>query len=182
MQAAAMRVFLLAIALASLTERSFSQATQHTVPKTEVTTLSGHPASFPTAGSQRPLLLLLTFSHKGSEDLSQWSKHAKVAYASDPRIDLYELSDFQGVPPFIMKMILHGMRRSVQEPERSRSAPFYTNEEQWKKLVSFEKPNVVYAVLATANGEVLWQTQGPASDTKAAELESAITKAQPAQR
>ena len=138
------------------------------IPKTELTTLDGVRLVIPKDANSKPLLLLLTFSHKGADDAAAWNKQFKAAYASDRRIDYYELSDFQGVPPFVMKMILHGMRRSVKEPERARSAPFYTQEENWKSLVHYDDPKIGYLLLT--------QTRGPANEPKAAELEKAITK------
>lgn len=148
------------------------------IPRTEFTTLTGASAVVPKDASVKPLLLLLTFTHKGSDDVIAWNKRFKVSYETDPRIDYYELDDFQGVPGFIMKMILHGMRRSVPEPERSHAGPFYTHEEDWKKLVSYDDPKVTYVILANGRGHVLWQTRGPANDAKASELESAIVKLQ----
>ncbi len=132
------------------TATSFSQI----VPRTDITTLTGQALTFPRSGSEKPLLLLLSFSRKGSDDIANWNKHFKVPYASDQRVEFYELYDFQGVPPFVMKMILHGMRRSVQAPERSHSAPFYADEDKWKKLVGFDDPSIVYIVLAKANGDL----------------------------
>jgi hypothetical protein len=169
-----MRHILRSLALLLVTVQSFSQQ----IPRTEVTTLTGTHVSLPNEAAGKPLLLLLTFSHKGSDDLAAWNKHFKVAYETDQRIDYFELSDFQGVPPFVMKMILHGMRRSVHEPERSHFAPFYRQEVDWKKLVNYDDSKITYLVLADSGGHVVWQTRGPATDEKAAELEAAIVKQQ----
>jgi hypothetical protein len=157
---------------------SFSQ----TVPRTQITTLTGQSVTFPKIGGEKPLLLLLSFSHQGSDDMTGWNKHFKVPYASDGRVDFYELADFQGVPSFIMRMILHGTRRSVQEPERSHFAPIYADEDKWKKLVNFDDSKIVYIVLANEKGAVVWQTRGPASEAGAAGLEAAVAKLRATQR
>ena len=162
-------------ALFLLTISSFSQQ----IPRTEVTTLTGTHVVLPQEAKGKPLLLLLTFSHKGSDDVAAWNKRFKVPYETDPRIAYFELADFQGVPPFVMKMILHGMRRSIHEPERSHFAPFLTQEEDWKKLVNYGDPKITYLILADESGHVVWQTRGPATDEKAADLEAAIAKQQP---
>ena len=141
-----------------------------TVPQTEVTSLDGKTLSFPAAGSEKPLLIVLSFSHKATDDVSNWYKHIK----EDSRVDYYELADFQGVPSLIMKMILHGMRRSVKEPERSHFAPFYANEDHWKQLAHFDDPNIAYVLLANAKGEVVWQNHGPASDAGVSALQAAM--------
>jgi hypothetical protein len=146
------------------------------LPKMELTTLDGVRVILPKEAGLTPLVLLLSFSHRGADDVAAWNKQFKVPYTNDQRIDFYELSDFQGVPQFVMKMILHGMRRSIKEPERSHSAPFYTQGENWKSLVTFDDPKIAYLLLADGSGHVVWQTQGPANQTKAVALEAAIVK------
>ena len=172
-----MRHILRSLAFSALFLMTIPSLSQQ-IPRADVTTLTGTHVVLPKEANIKPLLLLLTFSHKGSDDLAAWNKHFNISYATDPRIDYLELSDFQGVPPFVMKMILHGMRRSVHEPERSHFAPFYTQEEDWKKLVNYGDPKITYLVLADGSGHVLWQTRGPATNGKAAELEAAIVKQQ----
>lgn len=130
----------------------------------------------PDQAAAKPILLMVGFSHRASGDLSAWNKRFKVPYETDPRVEYFELADFQGVPGFIMKMILHGMRRSLQEPERSHFAPFYEQEKEWEKLVGYKDSAVTYVVLADGSGHVVWETHGPATDAKAAELESNIAK------
>lgn len=114
--------------------------------------------------------------------MTNWNKHFKIPYASDSRVNYMELADFQGVPPFVMKMVLHGMRKSVKEPEKSHFAPFYAQEDQWKQLVKFDNSKITYIVLANAKGEVIWQTRGPASDAAAAALGSEVDKLVSAQK
>lgn len=145
------------------------------VPRTEGTTLTGAPVVFPKGGSEKPLVLVFGFSHESSGDVTSWNKRFEVAYEND-RIDYYELADLQGVPSFVIKMILHGMRRSIQEPERSHFIPFFKQEAYWKELVDYNDPKIGYVVLADGSGHVIRRTRGPASDAKAAELEAAITK------
>jgi len=146
------------------------------VPSVETKTLDGEPVVLPGAGRAKPLLLLLGFSHKSDDDFRKWAERARTPYVSDSRIDYYELVDQQGVPSIIDKMILHGMRRAVKEPRRSHFAPFYQHETDWKKLVKYDDPNVAYVVLADPEGRVVWESKGPASEAKALELESMITK------
>lgn len=155
---------------------SFGIAQQ--IPRMQVTTLTGVQFVVPKEPtSDKPVLLMLSFSHKADDDLKAWNKHYKTIYENDPRLDYYEFADFQGVPSFVMKFILHGMRRSVQEPERSHFAPFYSQEQDWKKLVGYSDPKLGYLILTDGTGHVLFQINGPASDAKAQELEAAVKKA-----
>jgi hypothetical protein len=152
---------------------SLSAAAQQ-VPHTEAKSLTNQPIVVPVTGATKPLVVIIAFSSKGGDDSGAWNKAFHMRYETDPRIDYVELADFQGVPSFVMGMILHGMRRSVREPEKSHLAPFFSQEDTWKKVVSFKDPKVACVLLADPSGRIVWQTTGPASDQKVAALETAI--------
>lgn len=145
-----------------------------TIPPMKLKTLDGKDADLPIHGSNKPLLLMIGFSHRSSQDFAHWNKLARTPYFSDSRIDYLELADLQGLPSLIARMILHGMRRAIGEPERAHFAPFYSDEEKWKSLVSYGDPGIAYLVLTDAAGKVVWQGHGSATEAKSAELESAI--------
>ena len=103
------------------------------VPPTTAKALDGSAVTFPTPQSQKPLLVLVGFSHKSSADFKEWNQRILSPYLNDPRIDYYELADLQGVPSLIRTMILHGMRREVPKAQHSHFAPLTAGEEDWKK-------------------------------------------------
>lgn len=146
------------------------------IPHTEAQSLTSQPVVVPVPGATKPLVVIIAFSSKGGDDSLAWNKAFHMRYETDPRIDYVELADFQGVPSFTMGMILHGMRRSVPEPEKSHLAPFFSQEDMWKKAVSCKDTKVAYVLLADQSGHVVWQTTGPASDQKVAALETAIVE------
>jgi hypothetical protein len=146
------------------------------IPHMDLTTLSRGHIVLPVPGSTKPLIVLVTFSHKGSSDDTAWNKAVGIRYETDPHVDYIELADFQGVPQFLMHFILHGMRRQIKEPEKSHFAPFFTHDATWKKLAHFGNPDITYVLVATPSGRVVWQTQGPVDKAKAAALQSEIQK------
>ncbi len=155
-------------------------ASAQQIPHTEAKSLTNPPIVVPVPGATKPLVVIIAFSRKGGDDSGAWNKAFHMRYETDPRIDYVELADLQDVPTFVTGMILHGMRRSVPEPEKSHLAPFFSQDEAWKRVVSFKDPKVAYVVLADASGHVVWQTTGPASDQKVAALETAIADFKPA--
>lgn len=146
------------------------------IPHIDVTTLSDGRVVLPASGSMKPIVIVIAFSAKGGDDSGAWNKRFQPVNTNDSRFDYLELADFQGVPTFIMKMILHGMRRSVQEPEKSHLAPFYAAEGDWKTLVGAADKNVAYVLLTDPSGHIIFQTHGPATDAKAAEVLAALRK------
>jgi hypothetical protein len=147
-----------------------------TLPTLTTKTLDDQQVVIPGAGRTKPLLLFLGFSHKSGDDFKKWADEARTPFVADSRIDYYELADLESAPALIRKMIVHGMRGSVKEPRRGHVAPFAEHDTEWKRLVNFDDPNVVYVVLADPEGHVVWQSRGPATEAKAQELEAMITK------
>ena len=169
---AAAMVATLALTLPGFVQHGLAQQ----IPPIDGTTLTGVHVALPSPANTKPLLIVVAFSHKGGDDAGAWNKRFQPLYAEQARVDYVELADFQGVPSFIMTMILHGMRRSVQEPERSHLAPFFSQQDAWKKLIGFSSANIAYALLADPAGHVVWHATGPATDAKAAEMLAALAR------
>jgi hypothetical protein len=149
------------------------------IPPTSADTLSGGHVALPVPASTKPLIVLISFSRKGGDDVDSWNKLFKVRYETDPRVDYCEIADFQGAPSIVLKFVLHTMRNSVPEPEKSHLGILYAHDEDWKKLVSFQNPDVAYVAVAAPDGHVVWQTHGPATAAKAAQLEDIINSLAP---
>lgn len=145
------------------------------IPSIEVTTLSSEHVVLPAPGSHKPILIVIAFSSKGGDDNRAWNQRFQPVYTKDSRFDYLELADLQGVPSFIVKMIVNGMRRSAQEPEKSHLAPL-SAEGDWKTLVGLTDKNIGYVLVADPSGHVVFQTRGPATDAKAAEALAALRK------
>jgi hypothetical protein len=149
------------------------------VPSTTAKALDGSAMAFPKPGSQKPLLVVVGFSHKSSEDFKRWNQRALSPYLTDPRIDYYELADLQGVPSFVRAMILHGMRKEVPGAQHSRFAPLTAGEDEWKKTVGYSASKDTYLILAEPSGHVVWQTSGAPDDEKVAALMQALARLMP---
>jgi hypothetical protein len=144
------------------------------VPATTAKALDGTAIVFPKPESRKPLLLMVGFSHKSSEDFKQWNQRMLSPYLSDPRIDYYELADLQGAPSVIRGMILHGMRRDIPAAQHSHFAPLTAGEEEWKKAVNYSASDNSYILVADASGHILWKTHGVPDDEKISGLKKAL--------
>lgn len=142
------------------------------IPATSATALDGTTIAFPA--NRKPILLMVGFSHKSSDDFKRWNQQLLSPYLSDPRIEYYELADLQGVPSFIKGMILHGMRREIHGAEQSHFAPLTTGEAEWKKTVGYSSSDNTYIVLADAAGHIVCQAHGGPDQWKISELKKAL--------
>ena len=149
------------------------------VPLTHGQALDKSVATFPQSGSRKSLLLLISFSHKGEKQCDGWNQRIKPVYLNNPDVDYYELADFQGVPSFVMHMVLHGMRRQIPKDEWPHFVPLYSSEAEWKKLVGYSAPEDAYLIVVNARGLVLWQAHGELTDLKYSELQAVIANVLP---
>ena len=71
-------------------------------------------------------------------------------------------------------MILRGMRKDTPSDELSHYVPVFSNESDWKKLVSFSAPDDAYLVVAAGDGLSVWQGHGAYADGTYADLKKSI--------
>jgi len=145
------------------------------IPQTQEKALDGSAVNIPNNG--KSLLLVIGFTHKSDKQCDGWNQKLKSAYLHNPRVAYYEMADFQGVPSFVMWMISHGLRRKIPKDEQSYFVPFFHHEDEWKKLTDYSVPEDAYVIVAAADGRILWQTHGPQTDAKYAELQRSIKNA-----
>lgn len=144
------------------------------IPSTQTEAIDGSSVSFPDAGSGKPLLFVVGFSHQSSGPCKLWDKRLSPQYLNDSRILYFQAADLQGVPSFVMKMILHGMRKEIPANEHSRFVILRASEDQWKTAAKFSAANEPYVMLTNPAGQIVWQTHGEVTDDQFAALQRAI--------
>jgi len=150
-------------------------ASYQSVPQTQEKALDGSSVNFPN--NAKLVLLVIGFTHKSDKQCDGWNQKLKAEYSHNPHVAYYEMADFQGVPSFVMWMISHGLHRKIPKDEQSYFVPFFHHEDEWKKLTRYSVPEDAYLIVAAADGRILWQTHGPQTDDKYAELQEAIQTA-----
>lgn len=150
-----------------------------TVPPLQAQALDGSEINLSNVSAGKPLLLMIGFSHKSSDDFEGWNKQALAPYWSDSQLAYYELVDLQGLPSFVKPMVLHGMKREIHGTETSHFVPFYMGEDDWKKIVNYSSSANTYLLLANSSGHIVWRNQGPVDAEKIASLKAALLKLTP---
>ena len=153
-----------------------------TIPATTTKALDGGVVTLPQPEAKRPLLLLISFSRRGEKQFGRWNLRLKSEYLKDAGIDYYQLVDFQGVPPFVMSFILHGMRRKVPKDEWSHFAFLRADEKGWMELAHYANPENAYVIATDANGKMQWQTHGEPTDRSVDELRSVLASQRASQK
>jgi hypothetical protein len=163
---------LLRVSLLILVAATLSSA--QSIPAVNAKALDDSEVTLPDPGRRQPLILIVGFSKKSGEPSRVWVKKISAEYDADSRIAYFVLPVLQDAPSLIRPLILHGMRKNVPAHELPHFVPLYSDESDWKKVVSFSAPDDAYLIVAAADGHAVWQAHGPYSDGIYADLKKSV--------
>ena len=145
------------------------------IPQIRAKALDNSEIALPGPGSKQPLILIVGFSQRGGTLCQAWSKKISSDYQSDPRVAYFTLAVLQGAPSLFRPMIVRGIRKGLPVEEHRHFVPIYSEENEWKKLVTFSAPDDAYLIVATADGHPVWQAHGAYSDSLYSELKKSVS-------
>jgi len=144
------------------------------IPAIKAKALDNSEVALPNPESRQVLILVVGFSKKSGELCQVWDKNISAEYHADGRVSYFVVPVLQSAPSFVRPMILHGMRKGVPAQELPHFVPLYSNESEWKKLVSVSAPDDAYLIVATPDGHSVWQSHGPYSEAIYSELKKSV--------
>jgi hypothetical protein len=150
---------------------------QARIPAVHGTALSGDAVNLPEALKGKAGVLVLGFSQASREAVAGWGRRLAADYRDSPAVAYYEMPVLAGAPKFVRGMITKSMKGSVPEREQRRFVPVLDNEQAWRAIAHYSKPDDPYVILVDEQGTVLWETEGAATDAAYAELQRKLEKA-----
>ena len=144
-----------------------------TLPRLTGETLAGTHIVLPDALKGKPVLLVLSFARAAEEQSRGWTEQLKKNNLGVERYNVLELED---VPRLFRGFVKSGIRKGVPEAAQGSFVLLYDNQEQLKKLTSFEKDYEVYVLLLDANGNIQWREHGAVDEKKMAALGKELGK------
>ncbi len=155
-----------------LVSASFGQ-----VPKSAGRTLAGNDVSLPDLFQQQPVVLVIGFSQKSSDDAKTWSRTLIQSEKEEGRNDVYGVILLSGVPHLLRGLVVRSIRKDVSESVQSRFVTVTDSEQEWRDFASVTSPDDVYILVLGASGEVCWRGHGPYSDPMLAAVKRSLQQA-----
>ena len=149
---------------------SFAQS----IPAVKANALDDSEVILPRPDSQQILILIVSFSRKSGKLCEVWSRRISADYEADTRVVYYSLPVLESAPSIVRPMIVYGMRKGVPPKELRHFVPIYSNESEWKKLVSFSSPHDPYLIVVRSDGQPVWQAHGLYTDALYADLQKSV--------
>jgi hypothetical protein len=147
------------------------------VPKSAGTTLAGADVSLPDLFQQQPVVLVIGFSQKSSDDAKTWSRTLIQSEQEEGRNDVYGVILLSRVPHLLRGLVVRSIRKDVSESVQSRFVTVTDSEQEWRDFASVTSPDDVYILVLNAGGEVCWRGHGPYSDPMLAAVKRSLQQA-----
>jgi len=119
---------------------------------------------------------VIGFSHASQNQVASWGKRLAADYGQSAELQFFEIAMLQDAPRILRGMIIKKMGSSVPQNERSHFLRVTRDQAAWRQAVRYSKPDDAYVVLTAGDGQVLWHTEGEASDASYRALQDAIAE------
>jgi hypothetical protein len=148
------------------------------IPLSSGTALDGHAVMLPRDLPGRATILILGFSQHSADATTAWEKPIRSSLASTPAVGYLDMPFLEDAPSFIRPLIVRSIRKQVPEVLHQYFVPLTSGQAAWKQLTGFtpSAADAAYVLLVDRNGQVLWQTHEPFSQSRFDELASAARK------
>jgi len=154
--------FAIALALAISCARSWAQAS---IPHTQGTTLAGNVVTLPDAVKGKVGVLIVGFSHASQGQVEAWGRRLSVDYGRSSGVVHFDVPMLAGAPKILRGLILKRISSSVPTAEQRNFLPLTENEAAWRSVAHYGKPDDAYVLVIDGTGNILWQTEGDATDS-----------------
>lgn len=115
----------------------------------------------------RDAIYVVTFTRDASAQGAEWSAELRKAF---PQRDVFQVAIIDDVPGFARSFVTKQIRSGI--PENMRGNFFVAKEKgaEWRKAVSFSRPELAYVIVATPQGQIHWRSSGKFDAARLAEL------------
>lgn len=146
-------------------------------PRINGTNLEGDQLMIPQDLEGKKKLLVVAYKRKQQEDINTWLEASTELLKKYPDFSVYEIPVLKKFN-FLMRFnINNGMRYGIGSKEqRERTITLYLDKEQFNSTLNIDSEDTIYAFLLNENNEIIWRTQGLATQSYIYELEEYLEK------
>ena len=134
------------------------------IPTTHGTSFAGTEVTLPDDFKGKVGVLVLGFSKSSGDVCKGWGHRLAESYRNSHEVMYYQVPVLESVPKLIRGMVLRSMKSGVPETEQAHFMPTFTDEAEWKKIVSYANADDAYVLVVDGYGKVRWQTSGKVTD------------------
>ena len=149
-----------------------------TFPAVQADNLEGKKLRFPQDFVGTHNLVFVAFQRNQQREIDTWVPLAKELMKAHPTLRLYEFPVIGKMIGMMRGFINSGMRRGIPDPAtRATTITIYSDKGAFMKQLGLKDQKKIYAFIVTPKGEVLWQTEGPRTESGEKSLREFLDKA-----
>lgn len=149
-----------------------------TFPTVQADNLEGKTLRFPQDFAGAHNLVFVAFERNQQRDVDTWVPLAKELMQKHPTLRTYEFPVIGKVIGMMRGFINGGMRRGIPDPAtRATTITIYSDKGAFMKPLGLKNQKKIYAFIVTPKGEVLWQAEGPRTESGEKSLREFLDKA-----
>lgn len=149
-----------------------------TFPTVQADNLEGKTLRFPQDFAGTHNLVFVAFERNQQREVDTWVPLAKELMQKHPTLRTYEFPVIGKVIGLARSFINNGMRRGIPDPAtRATTVTIYSDKGAFMKPLGLKNQKKIYAFIVTPKGEVLWQAEGPRTESSEKSLREFLDKA-----
>jgi hypothetical protein len=145
-----------------------------TLPQISGESLTGRSIELPAAASNKPAVVIFSFSKTAGNDARSWNERLSRDFPSD--VPSYTIIMLESVPKLFRGMALSGIKGSMPSSIQDRTIVLYRDETLWKQRLAFSGDNRAYVVLLTPDGRIAWRSEGAFTEDAYAQLKDRLAR------
>ncbi len=137
--------------------------------------LTGHGVRLPDATRGKVTLLALGFTYDSRIPVEAWTNRFRADFASDRRVNFYEVPMIGGLGKLGRGFIDGGMRKATPKDLQGNVVTVYDDVSAWKKRLGYRGGDPAHILLLDARGRVVARHDGPFDEPAYARI-AAVTR------
>ena len=134
------------------------------IPEVHVLSFSGDRVDLPLMLQGKVAILVLGFTKGARAQATHWGRRLPTDYLYATDVLYFEMPMLEAVPRLFRSTVLRSIKAEVSPISQPHFAPIITDEQRWRTLVHFNRPDDAYVLLVDSNGLVQGRFQGEPTD------------------
>ncbi len=148
-------------------------------PKVSGSNLEGRRYRLPGDLEGELNLLFIPFQRWHQDWVDTWVPFARELQAEIQGLRYYELPTLPRMNPFYRMSLDLGMKMGIPDrAAREATITLYLDKDAYRQALQISSEDTIVVLLIDRTGTVLWRTEGPFDDSKAAELRALLSSHQ----
>ncbi len=126
-------------------------------------TITDHSLTLPETASEKPTILVFSFSRTAGKDARMWNEHLAKDFPDN--VSAYGVIQLESAPKIFRRLAISGIKSSMPVAVQNRTIVLYRDDQLWRQRLGVKNEGRAYVVLLDRSGTIRWISSGGFSDS-----------------